>query len=542
MHKIKQYLVLKPIDCAAYGIMGMVAIYVLVLMSNNGFWFADDSPSYMLLAQAFSPYFTAPDVILEGAQKENYPPLFPSLLAVLGASHSFIYAHLVVGLTFILGLPIVYKLAHRIIQDKKYALACILLYCLTPGVFLGILGILSEPLYIVLSLGFIALFLSSQNWHSDKKIILYLGLLSIACIMTRTIGICLSIAVFATILFDAKRLTLIRNKALIAAILAPGLVALLWHYFRPTTGASLYEDDVVSVWQSISSNPLDLIYPQLIGLAQAWHKTLHLYTTSYISPIYIASSLLALCFLWTLGKRLGENKLDAWYSAVYLLILLLWPFPEQLTRFLFPLMPMVWIYCLLFTREWLTHLANKPFAKYHFMVASLFFFALLLPSVLFLNIRVNDAIKMDKTRIVMSTHYNPNKERAYYGAFLNQLLFQDMKKIKTSVQKNETVLWFTPKYIYLLAERKSLKLPINQSKEKMLSYIARSDADYVYISQLNPWSSASKNPMFDLPYLNDVGSHVWNSQYEINDMEVMFSALVKINKNKLASYLKVSAN
>ena len=61
--------------------------------------FADDSVSYLVMAQVFSPYQPATQAVAAAFPREAfYPPLFPLLLALSGAAHDIAWAHALTAL------------------------------------------------------------------------------------------------------------------------------------------------------------------------------------------------------------------------------------------------------------------------------------------------------------------------------------------------------------------------------------------------------------------------------------------------------------
>src|SRR5258706_1180522 len=60
----------------------------------------DDSVSYLVMAQALTPFHAADPAIVAAAAREKYPPLFPLILALTGGAYDWRIAHLVVALAF----------------------------------------------------------------------------------------------------------------------------------------------------------------------------------------------------------------------------------------------------------------------------------------------------------------------------------------------------------------------------------------------------------------------------------------------------------
>src|SRR3990172_7107061 len=81
--------------------------------------FADDSVSYLVMAQVFSPWQAAIPPVAEAFSHEAfYPPLFPALLGLLGAAHDTALAHAVTALMLAACLPLVYVLGVRWLGGK----------------------------------------------------------------------------------------------------------------------------------------------------------------------------------------------------------------------------------------------------------------------------------------------------------------------------------------------------------------------------------------------------------------------------------------
>ena len=68
--------------------------------------FADDSVSYLVMAQVFSPYQAASQVVAAAfASEAIYPPLFPAVLALAGAAHDIAWAHVLTALVLAAAKP-----------------------------------------------------------------------------------------------------------------------------------------------------------------------------------------------------------------------------------------------------------------------------------------------------------------------------------------------------------------------------------------------------------------------------------------------------
>ncbi|MBC7802823.1 MAG: hypothetical protein H7Y16_03015, partial [Candidatus Parcubacteria bacterium] len=115
--------------------------------------FADDSVSYLVMAQVFSPYQAASQAVAAAfAGEAFYPPLFPAVLALAGAAHDIAWAHVLTALLLAAGLPLAYVLGRHWLDDRRQAAAAVLCIALLPALWVNAKGILSEPLFCLLLL------------------------------------------------------------------------------------------------------------------------------------------------------------------------------------------------------------------------------------------------------------------------------------------------------------------------------------------------------------------------------------------------------
>jgi len=74
---------------------------------------ANDSGTYLVMAQYFAALGDADPVISELYHAETYPPLFPALLAMVGAADDLLRAHWMVTIAFALSCVLLLNLARR---------------------------------------------------------------------------------------------------------------------------------------------------------------------------------------------------------------------------------------------------------------------------------------------------------------------------------------------------------------------------------------------------------------------------------------------
>jgi hypothetical protein len=177
--------------------------------------FADDSVSYLVMAQVFSPFQPASQAVAAAfAREATYPPLFPLVLALAGAAHDVAWAHVLTALTLAACVPLVYLLGLRWLGSPGAAAAAVLLIILLPSLWINAKGILSEPLFGVLLLGTLCVLESGgAGWRRQAALALLLSALA----LTRTAALPLVAAYALWAVLQRAQPAAARAQALIPA-------------------------------------------------------------------------------------------------------------------------------------------------------------------------------------------------------------------------------------------------------------------------------------------------------------------------------------
>ena len=129
----------------AVSVFVLLATAVMIFVSTSEIVsLGSDNVSYLLMAEAFSPYQNATEIVREAARHQKYPPLFPLLLALQGASSDYLWAHRIVGGEFLLACVLLYFLARKMLGSAGLALIVLLAFGFIPASWISVLGILSE--------------------------------------------------------------------------------------------------------------------------------------------------------------------------------------------------------------------------------------------------------------------------------------------------------------------------------------------------------------------------------------------------------------
>lgn len=445
--------------------------------------FADDSASYLVMAQAFSPQAAAPAVAEAFPREAAYPPLFPLLLALGGAAHDLARAHVLAALPLAGALLLAFLLGLRWLESRGAALAAMACVALLPGMWVNAKGILSEPLFCLLLLA-VYLLLDRAPAVRGRGVALGVGLA--ALVLTRAAALPMVAAHAAWAL--SRRGTPVRERLrgalpALAAFAAYGF----WMLLRPSAPGEGYASVLGARTEGLLGGGalagiLGSLLRQANAMVEGWAGSLLLFWIEGRPLTFILASAVGLAALAGLALRLARGKADGWMSAAYLATLLAWPFSEQMERFLFPLLPVLVLYAFLAAGEGLRAAGRRP-ALGHALLA-LLVVALALPPLAFLRQRAQAA---EPAAAITDWYRTPDLGRARARAQVHLDLLADMEAIRAATQPGERVMWVAPGYVALLAGRRALPAPDQRSgPEEYRRALRESGADYLFLSRYHP--------------------------------------------------------
>ena len=447
--------------------------------------FADDSVSYLVMAQVFSPWQPAsPAVAAAFAREAFYPPLFPLILALAGAAHHVAWAHALTALLLAACLPFVYLLGVRWLESRAAAAAAVLCVAFLPSLWVNAKGILTEPLFCLL--------LMATFWVLDcgervRGRLAVIGLLMTALALTRTAALPM-IAVYA--LWIVAR----RGSAPAAKLreLAPVAAAIgaygLWVLLRPAATEDNYARialDHGGVFLGANS-PLAAIAASILrqgnAMAEGWIGSLLLYWVEGRPFRAVLAGAVGVLALAGVALRAREGKPDGWMIAGYLALLLAWPFYDQLGRFLFPVLPALLLYAFLAAARFAAAL-RRPRAVGAGALAILLL-TLTVPAMAFIQQRSAAA---GAFREIVDWYRTPGLEQARARAQVQLDLLADMDDIRKLTAPGDRVMWFAPSYLALLADRRGVAAPAPElAPAAYRDAVRASGADYVFLSLHHP--------------------------------------------------------
>lgn len=447
--------------------------------------FADDSVSYLVMAQVFSPWEAAsPAVAAAFAREAFYPPLFPLLLAFAGAAHHVAWAHALTALLVAGWIPLVYLLGTRWLEDRRAAAAAALCAALLPALWVNAKGILSEPLFGLLLL---ATFCVVGGAVNERKRIWLPALLMAAMMLTRTAALAPIVAYALWALTRREQAASSRVRAALPAAFAIAAYG-AWVLLRPAETADSYAHIVLDRGSAFlgAQSPLAAVGASLgrqaNALGESWLAAVLLFWVESQPARPLLACAIGGLALGGMTMRLLAGKPDGWMMAAYLATLLAWPFYDQMGRFLFPILPVLMLYAF-WAAAGALRLLQRPAVLGHALLATLVL-SLTVPALAFM---VQRAQAPGRYAEIIDWYSTPDLSEARARAQRHLDLFDDMEEIGRLTRPEDLVMWVVPSYIALLAGRRGLPAPDSALAPAAYRDAVRySGADYVLLSLYNP--------------------------------------------------------
>jgi hypothetical protein len=520
-------------------LLALVAPLMVAFAWQHGLsTFNDDGFSYLTLAR----WMQGDPVLAEWAwQHAHFPPLFPLLLAATGGARDFAVAHLAVAACAVLALVAVYAFCARALGSASAALALAVLFVLAPTAWLGIKGILSEPLYLLVT--FLAL-----HWHAARmegqdvrvRDAAVLGvLLALAC-LARSIGMTL---VLAYALHAAWRFVRARGRGC-APLLVPAVpvVAALfaWVLVRPGSG-SAYSDQFAQMLGHWRDNPPQLLRDGGLNLFHGWISSFHSQTVTEPVPTAIFAAFAVLALAGSIG-RAAANRLDGWYVLLTVPLLYFWIFPaDTARRLLYPVFPLLLLHAA-FSVRWIA--SRAPVRRYARLLAAGAFLlaaALCMPAAVVLAQKAGHRTPLAGTSLayadILDYFLLVNEAEAEKSARVQLATFAGFERTARETPAAARVMWSRPEYVALLAARVPVAFEYRWDALQLALELKATRTDYVVLSEVykvdrnlemgNPQEALRDLPRYAAPAL----------EVKLPGADRVQFMLMKVDRARLEAYI-----
>lgn len=447
----------------------------------------DDSVSYLLMAQCASPYESVSAARQEACATEHYPPIFPWIVALTGASEDFARAHLVVHLCLLGAAFFLYGLAASLSKSEWLAFVTVLVFLATPLTWVQLPAVLSENLYLLLTL--LALWLYRcvrEPPPASLWLWAALTLVLTAVLLTRTIGVMLGLSMGLAFVFAAGDQ---RRAGLAATGIALALAA-CWYLYRPPGSEISYLSDINGGLAQLMGGDFDApkgIVANLANLGASWLAAFLVFWTAYWSPGVVVFAVFGLFALGGAVRHGLAGRPEGFYVLGSLGVLAVWPYPGQMPRFLYGLLPLL-ILLGFDSIKWMGERLGSRWRPYPMFVLTAAAGVFLLPGLSFIEARYQSAEAIPGYDLSLTSAYyrTPDRGEAVAQGILEQVIAKDLRWIERNTPQDARILWFSRSYIPLLADRRQAILPATENVAELKAFVAASGVDYIYLSRLHP--------------------------------------------------------
>jgi hypothetical protein len=530
---------------AALGVLAvLVALVAITFTWQPGLAsLYDDSVSYLIMAQVFSPFDPASGAVASAFPNERYPPFFPLVLALSGGSHDWRIAHVVVAASFAASVYLLGWHAWRITRSGAIGVAAALVFALMPGSWLNVKGILSELPYMALVFATLVAYDRLRVSAATAGSGALLGALLAAVLLTRTIGVALvaAVAIAETLQIVAHR-DRHRLKASAWMIGIPVAAAALWYGLRPSGGEDTYVSNSVSMATGVARYGVawffTWVHANASALGDAWFNTLLIYWDEPWKPGFLIACFLGVTGLLATLWRAGRGEVDGLYCVIFILILLSWPFPGQMYRLAFPVVPLVMVNAFWAAQRALSHYRDPKATQRWAAWGAVLPLTLCIPPVLFFIVeraRAPEGLADGFRQTDIAEFYRiPDRANAERSAFLQNGVFGDMVRLRDSTPSGARIMSYMPNYVALLAQRPGVPLERPANGGEMVAQVRKLEPDYIYLANVHPRDSATRlgNPLDAFRLAQPFTRMVW---YRGNAQGNVDAVLLAVDKKNLAS-------
>lgn len=449
----------------------------------------DDSVSYLTLARHLSPFSADPFTEPWAKYHGHFPPLFPLLLVITAGAQSYLAAHLAVAACAVVALAFVYRFAALRFASAPAGALAALLFLLTPSAWINVSGILSEPLYLALSLVALVFHERSVRTDAGKGRLFVFGLLLAAVYLTRVAGIALILAYVAHVAVPAIARRKRPGASALIPIAVPLALAALWLALRPEPQIDNYRLTLRLVFDRWMTDPA-ILRASWDALSGGWVASFAGDSEVGFAMRAWFGALGALGLAGTL-RAARHNRLDGWYVLASLAMLFLWVFPEAIARrLLYPLLPLL-----------LVHAAEALVAACAAMNASrhqaralaagwtLAAVMVLPASILILQKSLERAPLFPGLAYSLSSitdyYATVNVPRARAIAAEHAAVLAGLESIQRATPRDARVMWMRPEYVAVLGKRAASAWYLSWDRATLAREIHRAGAGYLVVARLH---------------------------------------------------------
>ncbi|HKQ30719.1 MAG TPA: hypothetical protein VJS66_05480 [Burkholderiales bacterium] len=476
-------------------ILVFAVVYFLLAVHADIPLLDGDDAVYVLMADYFSPFSERSSAITELVMRHSrFPPFYPLVLGMLGVDSSHLAAMHAVTVAFLLGaMAMLFLWARQVSESAVWAALAAMLFGLLPVTVHQSFGILSENLYLLLSL--LAIWCTVRDRRDERWLIITAIVIALAC-FSRSLGFALLLAW----LICLRQVPLLERIRLGLIALMPTFVWNIWKLAHGYHGD--YSDSLLDGLRGGMLSDLLQVHARApwLSLWNGWITSFD--ADPSIVTLVVGSVVGMMCLVGTL-YRATQWKVDGVYVIVYLLVILVWPYTYEARRFLYPVLPVLLVHgCL-----WLTALPHKRIdlrmaAAYPYVYLAIM--ALIaFPAVATMAERFMQSRTSGEHMYALSPSWYGygNREEARTRAAEQMALVRAWRDLKNIVREGQCVYHVKPVALMLYADRPSYVPPL-VGEENYGDLLQRaSQCRYFYLGAYTYYPYLS--PFYPQRYLSD---------------------------------------
>jgi len=446
----------------------------------------DDSVSYLTLAR-FLAGDAGPYLIRWVGFQSNFPPLFPLALAIGGGAADLAMAHRVVALFAVAGIVLLQRYAAARLRSDRAGLAIALAFLATPTAWISTKGILSEPMYLFVSLAALHFHARRIEGRDTRPAdALAFGALVAAAMLTRAAGVALLAAYVLQVAWSALVHRSRPPRPALLVLIVAVASQLLWLVLRPA-GADAYARTGSGMIASWIERPALMLGIGAPAFLDGWIAS---FASDADVPFAMRVVFTALGAVALAGSARAAltGRLDGWYALVATAILFGWVFGVENTRRLFyPLVPIL----LLHAAEMACLAASRLHSVQRWILAG----AVALPVLLCLPALAVAWEKSFDTAPLpgsggrsladMSDYYIVvNRSHAAALAAKDIAVIAGLEALARVTPRGSRVMWMRPEYVALLGQRPAAACFYAWDARRLAEEIRRSGTDYIVMASM----------------------------------------------------------
>lgn len=477
---------------AAFFILLIVATGLLLAFTAQGdiTGIGDDSVSYLALARGYAGH-AGPALAPWIKFQAHFPPLFPLLLAATGGTESLRVAHAVVALFAALGIALTYLHAMQRFGRSGPALAVTILFLLAAGAWISVKGILSESLYLSISLAALCVHARwlERGARAPMGAWIAFGLLLALGWLTRTAGIALPTAFAVHAALRLREEGAGRRWRLAVPLVTFAIVAVAWSVLRPMADTGEYGRYVAGVAESWKHDPSLMMQISAKTLWYAWLQNFAL--DSDISPMpKIVLGLVAVAAVGGSIRRALANGLDGWYVLAMLGMISIYVVGESdVRRFFYPLLPLLLAHATGLVLDIARRLDEARQRRIVLAAAALAIAVVCVPAMMLVATRALDTAPLVTGGRVaaadIADYYTTlNGLRARAIAAREAAVIEGFGRLAAATPPDAKILWVRPEYVALLGGRQGVPSYSQWNEREQSESIRASGVTHVVLATL----------------------------------------------------------